>query len=41
MSPRRFPPLRSIVSITLFIVLSLGVVALSLNLIVAVAHRWL
>ncbi|WP_448562247.1 hypothetical protein [Trichothermofontia sp.] len=34
------PPWRSIASITLFCVLSLGVIALSLNLCLILAHRW-
>ncbi len=41
MNPQRYKPLRSILSITLFIILSLGVAALSLNLLLALAHRWL
>lgn len=41
MNPQRYKPLRSMFSITLFIVLSLGVAALSLNLLLALAHRWL
>lgn len=41
MLPQRYPPLRSLFSITLFIVLSLGVAALNLNLILALAQRWL
>ncbi|UZQ53385.1 hypothetical protein OOK60_12840 [Trichothermofontia sichuanensis B231] len=41
MNPQRVPPVRSIVSITLFVVLSLGVLALSLNLGLILIHRWL
>lgn len=41
MNPQPVAPLRSILSITLFVVLSLGVLALSLNLGLILIHRWL